>query len=150
MSATAPKAPGTTDFGADDATEVPAPGWRLRGAEREAAIRAPGPSWHDWLYGQAFKWWLGIGLLILDSWLVAGWLEVGNWIAATISIVLAVYVEYLLYQYLWHPYEHGRRGPFRPSWRAPFVVGRWQPEWREIRAGITPDGSVTTDRREFL
>jgi hypothetical protein len=121
---------------------------RLTPEERQAAVLAPGESWTEWLYGTAFKWWLGLALLIIDSWIVAGWIEVGGWYDLAGSIVLAIYLEFLLYQYLWHSYRPELRGKFRPTWHAPFEVGRWAPERKDALAGrIEPSGP---DPRQFL
>jgi len=117
--------------------------------ERKAAIAAPGPSWREWLYGQAFKWWLGIGLMIVDSWIIAGWAELHEWVYLVLNIVPVLYLEYLLYEYLWHPYAAEYRGRFRASWRHPFEVGRWIPERAELLAG-TVGQPAGPDPREFL
>jgi len=121
---------------------------KLTPAERAEALRAPGPSWKEWAYGTALKWWLGLGLLIVDSWLVAGWIEVGGYLPLAGSLAVAVYLEYLLYQYLWHPYHPELRGKFRPSWHAPFEVGRWSPERADLLAGKFEP--TAPDPRQFL
>jgi len=121
---------------------------KLTPAERQAAILAPGESWTEWLYGTAFKWWLALALLIIDSWIIAGWAEVGGWYQLAGSIALAVYLEYLLYQYLWHSYRPELRGRFRRTWLVPFEVGRWAPERKDALAGRIETGSP--DPRQFL
>ncbi len=120
--------------------------------EREAALRAPGPSWSDWLYSQAIRWWLGIALLIVDTWIAAGWIEIGAWIPLAVSLVAALYLEYLLFQYLWHPYDPELRGRFRRSWHTPVEVGRWAPDReRALRGDLGPDGEARgPDPKEFL
>jgi len=115
--------------------------------EREAAIRTEGTSWREWLYGVALKWWLGLLWLIIDSWIVAGWIEVGGWLPLAGSLAAAIFLEYLLYQYLWHPYDPELRGKFRPSWRTPFEVGRWVPERADLLAGKA--GASAPDPRQF-
>ena len=144
-----------TGFLDTDEPETPAPPTeqtpqlgKLTPSERQAALLAPGESWTAWFFGTALKWWIGLGLLIIDSWIIAGWIEVGGWLPLAGSIALAVYLEYLLYQYLWHPYHPELRGRFRPSWRAPFEVGRWNPERKAALAGnIEPNAP---DLQQFL
>ncbi len=115
--------------------------------EREAAVRESGPPWKEWLFSVALKWWMGLLWLILDAWIVAGWIEVGGWLELAASLAAAVFLEYLLYQYLWHPYDPEFRGRFRRSLGTPFEVGRWVPERSDILAGKT-DTSVP-DLRQF-
>jgi hypothetical protein len=125
--------------------------WRAAEEDRKAIIAQPGPSWHEWLYGQAFKWWLGIGLLIVDSWIVAGWIEVAAWVPLAVSVGIAIYLEYLLYQYLWHPYHPELRGKFRPTWKSPFEVGRWVPDRAKLLSGDVATAVPTgPDPKEFL
>jgi hypothetical protein len=89
-------------------------------------------------------------LLICDAWIIAGWIEVGGWLPLAATLVPALYFEYLVYQYLWHPYHAESRGKFRPSWHTPFEVGRWRPERPAVLAGrLRPEGSHP-DPREFL
>ena len=112
----------------------------------------PGPSWREWLYGEAFKWWLGLALIVVDGWIVAYWIEVAALVPLLVSVAAAIYLEYLLYQYLWHPYAPELRGHFRPTWYHPFEVGRWCPEHDRVRQGL-PDPDETTpgpDPRNFL
>ncbi len=112
----------------------------------------PGPSWREWLFGEAFKWWLGLALLIVDGWIVAGWIEAGALVPLVLSISAAIYLEYLLYQYLWHPYRPELRGKFRRSWLHPFEVGRWCPEHARLRqGGVVPvEEGAGPDPRNFL
>ncbi len=101
--------------------------------EKRRALLDPGPTWREWLYYEAFKWWLAIALLVVDGWAVAYWLEAGSVVGAALSLAALVYVEYLLYQYLWfrpaslHDLGHHQR------WLRPTPVGRWTPEWSEWR-----------------
>jgi hypothetical protein len=144
--------PPDSDITPDDESNATSYGFRLpAGPERTAALRDPGPSWKEWLYGEAIKWWLGIVLLIVDSWIAVGWAEAGGWLELGASLVAALYLEFLLYQYLWHPYDPSRRGAFRPSWRRPFEVGRWSPDRPQVleaaRRGLRGD---EPDPRHFL
>lgn len=121
---------------------------KLTPEERESALRAPGESWGRWFYGTALKWWIGLAVLVIDSWIVAGWIEVGGWLPLVGSVALAIYLEYLLYQYLWHPYHPELRGKFRPSWHSPFEAGRWVPERSDLRAGKLEPSAP--DPRQFM
>ena len=121
---------------------------KLTPEEREAAIRNPGQSWREWGYGVALKWWVGLGLFIVDAWIVAGWAEVGGWLELAGSLAIAIYLEHLLYQYLWHPYQPELHGTFRPTWKTPFEVGRWVPERKAVLAGKLEVN--TPDPHQFL
>jgi hypothetical protein len=149
--ATAPSegaAYGEPDFGTDPSDP--------RAERRRLAALAdadPGPSWREWLYGEAFKWWLGLALVVVDGWILAAGIEAAAWIPLGIAAVAAVYLEYLLYQYLWHPYQPELRGKFRRSWVHPFEVGRWCPEHEWLSRGL-PDPNAAEapgpDPRNFL
>lgn len=105
--------------------------------EKEEALRDPGPSWREWVYYEALRWWLAIGLLILDSFLAVQWLTWGSYLGLGASLAPAVYAEFLLYRYLWTrpaPPSTRRRGPFRRSWYRPVEYGRWTPEADYARA----------------
>jgi len=138
--------------------------WR-EGLERLAhdkaeALSDPGPSWREWFFFDHAKWWVGVGFLILDTWVVASWISGGvdtSWavLGACASLVGALYLEFLLYRYLWRrPSEDapraGRR--FRPSWTGLTEFGRWTPEGVRARQagarGAIDDGSASP--HEFL
>jgi hypothetical protein len=122
--------------------------------EKRLARLAPGPSWRDWFLYDASRWWIGLALLIVDSWIVVGWLPTGDLLALGVSLVGAIYLEYLLGQYLWHrPGElpTRRSGVFRPTWVHPFPYGRWTPEAVAVRAhGPSVLGDGSPDPKEFL
>lgn len=122
--------------------------------EKQEALEEPGLSWRDWLYFSAFKWWLVIALIAADGWIVGFWIEVPNGYALAGSLAIAVYLEFLLFQYLWHrpdPEERPPKGRFRPNWHRPVEFGRWTPERRLAAAGHPVyDRSHGTDPREFL
>ncbi len=123
----------------------------LSASEREALIREPGPSWREWLYAQAFRWWLGLAYLIVDAWILAGWVEVGAWLPLAGSLAAAIYLEYVLWQYLWHVYDPELRGKFRASWHSPVEVGRWSPDRdRVLKGDLAPTPGTGPDPREFL
>lgn len=122
--------------------------------EKQEALEDPGPSWRDWLYFSAFKWWLVIALIAIDGWIAGFWIEVPNVYGLAGSLVVAVYVEFLLFQYLWYrpdPEERPPKGGFRPNWHRPVEFGRWTPE-RHLAASGHPayERSNRPDPREFL
>lgn len=99
--------------------------------EKQEALLDPGPTWHDWAYYVALKWWIAVALIVLDSLLAAQWLTWGNYLGLGLSLLLALYAEFLLYRYLWArpaPASTRRHGPFRRSWYRPVEYGRWTPE----------------------
>ena len=108
--------------------------------EKDLVRKAPDLPWKEWAFYSGFKPWVGLGLFIIDAWIAAGWLEVGNYYGLVPSLGLAVYLEILLYRYLWYrPSLHGSlsRRRFRRSWIRPVAVGRWTPEAAERRAGLS-------------
>jgi hypothetical protein len=122
--------------------------------EKARALSEPGPSWREWLFYQALKWWLAIVLIIVDSWVVVFWVEYGSLSGLLASIIVTIYAEFLLYRYLWYrpnPEQPRMRGKFRPTWYRPVEYGRWTPEADMVRSGIgiydRPEGP---DPKEFL
>jgi NADH:ubiquinone oxidoreductase subunit 3 (subunit A) len=128
--------------------------------EKREALRAPGPSWHDWFFYDNAKWWVGLLFLVFDVWIAGTWIDGGNLstlgaVGLALSLVLAVYLEYLAWGYLWRRpalvTERSHR-LFRPNWRALREFGRWTPEG----AGLRGRGSVVAPEdgspnpREFL
>ncbi len=123
--------------------------------EKRRALADPGPSWKEWMLHDFAKWWMGLLFVILDSWLAAFWFEPINVLGLVASLALAVYAEYLVYQYFWHrpPDEtHNRSARFRASWRTPFRYGRWTEEGERARAGrpAVPAGEGSPDPTEFM
>lgn len=123
--------------------------------EKELALREPGPSWHEWLYFTGLKPWLVVGLLIADAWIATAWLEAGSYLGLAVSLAVAVYLEILLYRYLWYrpdPAEAHARTTFRPTWSRPVRYGRWTPEAERVRAGLPLEGPAEPepDLREFV
>ncbi|MGD0250332.1 MAG: hypothetical protein ABSB97_05550 [Thermoplasmata archaeon] len=123
-------------------------------AEKRQALLEPGPSWREWWYFSASKWYVGLGLLIIDSWVLGTWFELGSWTGATLSLIAAVYLEFLLYQYLYyrpHPDAERRRGRERLVWVHPVDFGRWTPEGQILRSGgRIPGVSDSPTAEEFL
>lgn len=99
--------------------------------EKRLARLDPGPSWREWVFYDAMKWWLAVLLLIGDSLLIVQWFILGSAIGLALSLVAVVYAEFLLYRYLWTrppPRSTRRRGPFHRTWYRPVEIGRWTPE----------------------
>ncbi len=127
--------------------------------EKREALKDPGPTWKEWWYYQASKWYVLIGLLVVDVWAFAEWADLANqgstylWIPGSVSLVLLAYGEFLLYSYLYYRPEDragGRRRSHRPSWLQPFAVGRWTPEGALRRSGVPLAGDEGPSPDEFL
>ncbi|HTS34003.1 MAG TPA: hypothetical protein VMI55_08755 [Thermoplasmata archaeon] len=106
-------------------------------AEKKAALADPGPSWKEWALHSALKWYIGLGLLIVDGWVVDFWLIQGTYLGF-VTLVPLLYAEYLLWQYLWHRPQGlrtGHRAPRRWVWVHPVRFGRWTPEADLARKG---------------
>jgi hypothetical protein len=129
---------------------------RLEGAERPAAVNAPGPSWREYFYFSFAKAWALLAFAILDAWVVASWLQPLNAPGLALSLAGALYLEFLLYRYLWYepgPEERLSRGQFRPRWNRPTRLGRWTPEaWRSQGQGTADEErpDTTQDASDFL
>jgi hypothetical protein len=130
---------------------------RVAQAKRDA-LADPGPTWRQWFFWDAMKWWIAVVYLIVDAWILVSWIAGGaltvlTGVGALVSIVVALYLEVLFWLYLWRePTEEGRSGTFRPGWRALRQFGRWTPEAAGPaglgRPGPTDDGSPSP--HEFL
>jgi hypothetical protein len=123
--------------------------------EKKAALLDVGPTWREWAYYEAFKWWLALVLLIVDSWIIVQWFSWGSELGLTLTLGLAIYAEYLLYRYLWTrppPPATRRHEPFRRTWYRPVEIGRWTPEAAFLRShggqGSLPDEGPSPE--EFL
>jgi hypothetical protein len=106
-------------------------------AEKQAALLDPGASWREWWLQSGAKWYLGFGFLVADGLLIDSWVVPGLYVGL-LSLVPAVYAEYLAWQYLWYrpgelPPDQRRR---RRRWYFhPLPVGRWTPEAELARKG---------------
>lgn len=124
-------------------------------AEKQRALDDPGPSWHDWWYYSASRWYVVLVFFVVDAWIVGSFLSDGY--LAILFTAVAIYLEVLLYQYLYYRPrgERRRRGEtFRRTWYRPFEFGRWTPEGAALRAGggrvpseaiPSPDEGPTTE-----
>jgi hypothetical protein len=123
--------------------------------EKQRALLDPGPSWRDWWYYSASKWYVGLGLFVLDIWVLGTWLEVGLVLGAVLSLIGVTYLDFLLWQYLYyrpHPDHDDRKaGEPRRWWVHPVEFGRWTPEGHTVRTGgtvVRPSEGPTPE--EFL
>jgi hypothetical protein len=107
-------------------------------AEKARALREPGPSWRQWMFQSAFRTYYLLGILIADVQVIVAWYEVGSIVGLILSLVLALYLEFLLYRYLWYrPRETLTERVFHRSWLRPVEYGRWTAEADLVRAGIS-------------
>jgi len=120
--------------------------------QKRRALAEPGPSWKEWLYFTAFRWWMGILFLIVDSWIVATFLVIRAWLPLAAATATAIYLEILIYGYFWHRPDPDRPRPEGRFRWPPYQVGRWTPEGFRIRSGQAqlPVGEKSPDPREFL
>lgn len=131
---------------------------RLTGEARRQALADPGLSWSDWFYRSFARAWIVLLFLVLDVFVISTFgapLDVPALIA---GLALAIYGEWLLYQYLWHSpgtlrHHRGREG-FQRGWLHPVEFGRWTPEASLAKTGklpaYRPDEPSGPDPREFL
>ena len=126
--------------------------------EKRLALLDPGPSWKEWFFHSHAKLWVGLAFLVVDGFIFGTWISDGSYpeshiLGAILSLAAALYVEVLLWQYLWRvpsvdtPIQGSR---FRPGWTALREFGRWTPEWAEMRRRpiVVTDGGP--DPNEFL
>lgn len=122
--------------------------------ERQRALSDPGPSWREFFFYEFAKVWIALAFLIADSIVVAGFLQPPDYPAAAGALALALYLEFIGYQYLWYrpKADEGRRNtPFRRTWHRWVEYGRWTPEADRVRAGANPyPDAVGPDPSEFL
>lgn len=130
---------------------------RLDGEERERAIADPGASWREWFFFSFARVWTLLAFFILDVFIFATFaVPLIAW-ALVASLALAVYAEFLLYEFLWYrpPLEKLSewKREFRPSWHRPVRFGRWTVEAARVRAGgplLPPGEEPHPDPNEFL
>jgi len=107
-------------------------------AEKTRALQEPGPSWRTWFLQSALRWYYFLGVLILDVQVAVFWLEVHIAVGIVVSLVVLLYLEFLLYRYLWYRprLDAPQYGRFHPTWYRPTEYGRWTPEAELVRAGV--------------
>ena len=126
--------------------------------EKRRALRDPGPSWREWFFYDHARWWVGLGFLIVDAWIITAFVQNSSITAdgvveAFASLAVATYLQILLYRYLWRrPSDAPRRARFRPSWKALTEVGRWTPEGERLRRGVatTSPADGSPNPKDFL
>ncbi|MGC2289525.1 MAG: hypothetical protein WA688_06685, partial [Thermoplasmata archaeon] len=74
---------------------------KLEGPLRDQAIRDPGPTWGEWLIGPFAKVWVVLGFFVVDSWIFVLWAAPFNALAMVASLAGALYLEFLLWRFLW-------------------------------------------------
>ncbi|MCI4365251.1 MAG: hypothetical protein L3K10_04220 [Thermoplasmata archaeon] len=121
--------------------------------EKRRALEDPGPPWKEWFLFSGVKWWIGLGFLIVDTWIIAGGFEAGLPVVGLALLIPASYLQFLLWRCLWFRPSLDRpvRGDFRRSWKRPVEFGRWTPEATMVRlhgrAALGPQGP---NPQEFL
>jgi hypothetical protein len=121
--------------------------------EKRRALLDPGPPWKEWFLHDGAKWWVGVGLFIIDTWIFVGGLEAGLVGVGLLLIVPATYLELLLWRVLWYrpPIDRPVRGDFHRSWFRPVEFGRWTPEGAIIKVrGRDALGPRGPNPKEFL
>lgn len=112
--------------------------------EKRRALEDPGPTWREWFFHSAAKVWIGLGFLVVDAWLLVACLDVGVWQAAVPVLAAALYIEFLVYRYLWYsPNEFRPSHRFHRTWYRPVAYGRWTLEAEYVRAH--PGAAVADD-----
>ncbi|HYK94072.1 MAG TPA: hypothetical protein VEY07_08560 [Thermoplasmata archaeon] len=130
---------------------------RLDGEERQKAIEDPGPSWREWFFFSFAKVWTLLAFFIIDVFVFVTFADPFVVWALVPSMALAIYGEYLLYEFLWFrpPLEKISewRREFHPTWFRPVRFGRWTVEGERVRAGgplLPPGEEPYPDPNEFL
>lgn len=126
----------------------------LSDQERQAALDDPGPSWTQWATRDFLRWCAFLLFLIIDTWIVESYLYPVFLPGLVIGLLVATYLEFLLYSYLWHrpgDEQIRRRERFQPTWYRPVLYGRWTVEAERAAQGTlrAPEESGP-DAREFL
>lgn len=95
--------------------------------ERRRALEDPGVSWKDWLSSSFAKTYLGLAFFIADGLLIASWFgPPANYPAMIGTTALALYLEYLAWQYLWYLPRAWAEAPGTPRGTAPAEP---RPKW---------------------
>jgi hypothetical protein len=120
--------------------------------ERTAAIADPGPTWTQYFYRDFLRWWTVLFFFVIDVWIVSSFLHPLLPQVIVPSLVAALYLEFLAYQYLWgaaHIQRTGRSTPFVRTWYRPVAYGRLTEVGERVRAGGTLP-TTGPDPEEFL
>ena len=123
--------------------------------ERQRALQAPGPSWSQYFFRDFLRWWAGLGFLVVDVILVTSFLRPVDLLPMLLALAAALYLEFLLYEYLWHVPDP-ERIPTRPEspWHRafhPVAAGRWTEGRRPLRDGAPPPAPGSgPDPTDFL
>lgn len=119
---------------------------------RRAALAAlPGPDWKTWFLETGLRPYLLLLFLVIDAWIVLMWFELGSLVGLVLTLVPAVYLEFLFYRYLWTKPDLEAPRPFRRTLTRPVWAGRWTPEGMRLRAGEPmPAPDESRKREEFL
>lgn len=125
---------------------------QLKGEARARALAEPGPSWTEWAKGSAGKLYIGCGMLILDALLWVSLEESHYPLTLIAAVPLTVYANYLLFAFLWArpPHERRDRVNFRPTWLRPFLIGRWDPEYKAWTEGNAMEDASAVPPEEFV
>jgi hypothetical protein len=119
--------------------------------EKRRALADPGPSWREWWFYSASKWYLAVALFVLDAWLFGAALEASLFAVGLLAMVPTFYAEFVLWQYLYSRTPVGAPTRFRPTWSRPVRFGRWTAEGHAIRhGGMVIDENGGPDPRDFL
>lgn len=134
-------------------------------AEKQVAAAMPGLSWRDWFLYRSSKLYIGVGLLIVDAWIVTTFTGIANTSGWTVSlgiflglsIAVALYAEALLFRFLWYRPPEGlttrtlAKRPLAAHLWTPVAFGRWTPEAADFRAGrVRTVPGQGPDPHEFL
>jgi hypothetical protein len=116
--------------------------------EKRLALREPGPSWRQWFLYKGAKAYVLVGFVIVNVWEIAWFIPLSDFTALLLvaMLVATVYLELLLFLYLWYrPSPETlrllRRKGFHATWIRPVEFGRWTPEAEDARAGRLPPTS---------
>ncbi len=104
--------------------------------EKQRALADPGPPWREWFLFDGAKWWVGLGFLIVDTWIIAGGLEAGLLWVGLVLLVPASYLQLLAWRCFWFRPSLDRPvrgGEFHRTWIRPVEFGRWTPEGFTVR-----------------
>jgi hypothetical protein len=122
-------------------------------AEKKRAREAPDVPWRTWWYNSGSKWYVVLGFLIGDVWLLDVGYLAGSLVLGIVALAVALYAEFLLYRYLYYvpAEEDDLQGPFRRSWFRPVEFGRWTEQGAALRSGGRVEApEAGPDPKEFL